>query len=523
MVPDGPPHTVVDVSVMDLCSTVGEPSACHSAPILPGRRPRSWMRRVSSRWCVAVLVGLAATGCTAGEPVVSTVALRGFAPPEWEAVLGGDSKQDPTTIGAQLDALSNIVDAGAARDAARAAWLGELGAGPAVAGYHLATPVAACTQVRVLGVSPWEASPGVAKAAVAWQGACQNDIDALDAVLVRVAYVYLVRDEGRWVAVQPGEAPQPAERPASGDVGAWMLEELVCSNGATARIEVARAWAELCADAAAAGIEVIAEVGYRSAVDQQRLWDEAVEAYGRTEAARRVAHSDGAACSSRHCAGEALDVSGSEALSWLGQTVACVAVSGTNDGARRDVTDGTCRPDERTVARREQYGFRAPLAMSPGHLEWGLALVDAGDECNDSPARAVPAMVAAVWRCELRSRGAANASEVAAQAVAVAECASGFSPGARVLDGRYAIEPHPVSRRTYRGQGVFGLDPDVVGRLVAGGDATDAWANTTAAVRWWMLERAAGRSGWGPFVCTSDDGVLENVLAGGAPAWAREY
>jgi hypothetical protein len=468
--------------------------------------------------CVASVV---LSGCSTPQAVSTGEPPRAFRAPAWEEILGGDSKQDPTSIGARLEATSNIADAATARAAARAAWLGELGVGPAVSGYHLGVPTAACTGVRIVGVSPWEVAPGAAKALVAWQGTCQNDVDALDAVVVRVAYVYLARVDGAWVAVQPGSLPQRAERPVSEPVSEWLLTELACSSGERARIEVAAAWAELCADAKAAGVVVEASDAHRTADEQRALWDEAVREYGRDEAARRVGYSDGVACSSRHCAGEAIDVrAGEAALRWLRATTACAAL----DGSTREVVDGAaCQPDERAVARFEQYGFTAPLAMSPSHLEWGLQLSSVDDECNDSPARPVPELIAAVWRCELRGLGADRAADVAAQAVAVAKCASGFAPGARVLDGRYAIAEHPVSKKTYPGQGVFGLPPDVVGKLVAGGEVADAWASTTAAVRWWLLERSAGRDGWGPFVCTSDDGVLTDALAGGTPEWARAY
>jgi hypothetical protein len=276
----------------------------------------------------------------------------------------------------------------------------------------------------------------------------------------------------------------------------------------------------MCAAAAKDGVVLQVVSGWRSVAEQQERFEGAVEFYGsRDEARRHVAVSEREACASRHCAGEALDVEmDNAAASWLRQVVACRRIDGSI------VEVGSCRQDERAVVRLEKYGFAEPLATSPGHLEYTMALNElSGDACADSPSAQVPTLIVEVFKCSTRELGVVPA-DLLRQALVVAECSSKWNPAARMFDGRYANVTHPDSGRFYAGVGLFGLTPRQVSKLVAGGEANDAWQHTLAAARLYVAEVQAGRNGWGPFVCGSGDAAVTSVIAPAAwPSWMTLY
>jgi hypothetical protein len=458
-------------------------------------------------------------GCSDAAPAsVLTVRAREFSTREWDDALGGDSGFDASA----LEGLSDLgAEAPAAIAVAKAVAVAETsGVGRDThEAYFVDAQPAGCSGVNVVAASAFSLGTlgGVqyAKALVAWHGSC-----AVPVVNPSIMPLYLSYQNGKWQPEAPGTLPQVAETPLSGDIPQWSLKELECSNGAKARIEVALAWQQMCQAAAADGVKLHVTSGWRSVAEQQSRFEGAVEFYGsREEAKRHVAVSERAACASRHCAGEALDVTmDPTAAAWLHDVRACRRA----DGSVVEVTQ--CRDGERAVLRLETYGFSEPLATSPGHLEYTLALNDLSEgSCADSPSSQVATMIVEVFRCGLRELGVVSPTTLR-QALLVAECASRWKPSAKMLDGRYAQTAHPVSGRFYAGEGLFGLTQRQVSKLVAGGEVSDGWANALAAARLYVAEVRSGRNGWGPFVCATGDAAVPGVLATASwPSWMAMY
>lgn len=459
-------------------------------------------------------------------PVGLETRAREFYAPEWGGVLGGDSVEGASITFSKLNELSNLgVEAGVVRDAVARVLRADLtGEGrEEFSSYFVAVPEAACTGVSVIGVSPF--SMGVVggieyvKAIAAWSGTCRVPPSA-EPVFVSTLYMQREVGESAWQPVREGAIAQTAESVGAVDLPAWALGPLECAVDVRARWEVAAAWSAMCTDAAAAGVPLVAVSGWRSAGEQANRFLGAVEFYGsREEAERYVAFSDRAACASRHCAGEAIDVQMDQAAStWLREVVGCRrSVGGVVLGA-------SCRPGEEPISRMEQYGFVEPLASSPGHLEYVLPVnAVSADGCEDSTGGAPAAVVASVFRCTLRELGEVN-DDVVREALVVAECESGLNPRAEQLQGAYRNEAHPQSGRKYEGSGLFGLTRAQVRDFVAGGRVEDPWANTLAAARIFVAERQSGREGWGPFVCARGDAAVRAVLPQQTwPEWVLQY
>jgi D-alanyl-D-alanine carboxypeptidase len=449
---------------------------------------------------------------------VLTVRPREFSAPAWDKVLGGDGTIDTNALDGLSDLGSDTADVLAVARAVVVADVSGVGR-DAYPAYFADTQPAACTNVTATAASAYSLGEisGVhyAKALVVWSGSCSVPVPS-----AALGAVYLTKQGNSWQPEAPGMLPQQQETPLSSEVPDWALEALVCSNGQRARIEVALAWEQMCKAAAADGIALNVVSGWRSAAEQQDRFEGAVEFYGsREEARRHVAISEREACASRHCAGEAIDVEmTTEAAAWLRQVVACRRV----DGSIVEVS--SCRENERGVLRLEQYGFAEPLATSPGHLEYTMALNElSGGACADAPSAQVPTLIIEVFKCSTRELGPVSAT-LLRQALVVAECSSGWNPAAKMLDGLYANSAHPATGKFYDGVGLFGLTQRQVSKLVAGGEAADAWQHALAAARLYVAETQAGRDGWGPFVCGAGDAAVPSVIAPTSwPAWMTLY
>ena len=483
-------------------------------------------RRFHTAIVLSVVLALVSACSSAATPVeVLKTSPRDFYDPAWIAALGGDLAAGETADFSKLNSIDNLgFEAPTVRDAVTAVWLADVtGQGrEAFAAYFATTQPGTCSSVKVIGVSPFSmgsvGSVEYIKALVAWSGVCTAQA-ATNAA--QVATVYMTRDDRGWQPVHEGAIPQVAEQVATSEIPSWALGLLPCSKAETARWELVAAWGQMCKDAAAAGVTLRVDSGWRSSTEQADRFAGAVEFYGSREVAEKyVAFSDRAACASRHCAGEALDVvMDTASSSWLRALVGCQRVDG---GV---VLGAACRSDERAVLRMEQYGFVEPLASSPGHLEYVLnvAPVEA-DGCEDSPGGVPATLVVAVFRCTLRELGTPN-DETLREALAVAQCESGMNPQGRQMQGEYRDRAHPVTGRVYEGAGLFGLTDRQVTDLVAGGRPQDAWANTLAAARLYVRESQSGRDGWGPFVCAKGDAAIPAVLTASTmwPAWIMTY
>jgi hypothetical protein len=88
------------------------------------------------------------------------------------------------------------------------------------------------------------------------------------------------------------------------------------ANPAVARLDpdLLRALRRAATDAAAHGIEIVVNSGWRSAADQERLRRQAVSQYGSARAAARWVASAG---TSSHVSGHAVDIGPARASAWL--------------------------------------------------------------------------------------------------------------------------------------------------------------------------------------------------------------
>lgn len=402
---------------------------------------------------------------------------------------------------------------------------------------------ARCSEVQVHAVSP-AALPtvqyenadvvGYAKVLVAYTGTCAEVTYTLTDP--GVAYVYLAHTtQDGWVPVRSWQVPaRTAAAAAATEPYDWELDQLTsCTNDTVIRnrIAVVDAFEQMCAAAAADGVAVTAVTGYRTRAEQASAFQDAIQVYGSEVAARqRVAYADADVCTSKHCSGLAFNVDPTdEALTWLSATVGCVDVDGTVTAAT------SCTQDQTPVANAARWGFSAPLAISPGYLEFTLALPSDADSSLRAPncaATGVPVanQVAAIFRCRLAREGIVGTAQdtVVAQALVVSRCESGWSPSAAAFGGRYATQVNPTDGLLYTQRGLFMLSKDIADAgWVDGGQEgrDDAVANINAAASLWL-----STGGWEQFGCaTGTTGGFESgpVLPqyGGPelPAWAFTF
>lgn len=489
----------------------------------------------------------------------------------WEAALGGDdpgAQGDDTHLETLGDPANSNLGAGdfraaatLASEVARAEVLGE--GRDAYPGYwpdgngtdagRLATTTDVCDDATVTVASPQalplERSDGAAPADPArWvkvlvvlrTTGCPNPLPAQLAGSPSVLFVYLQRSgSGGYEPVRPSAIParRPVGARSTGVLPDWALEPIEHCAGAAlqARMEVAWAASQMCADAAADGVRIRLTDAFRDASSQEARFSDAVESYGSEELARQfVAESDGEECASRHCAGEAIDASPTaDAAAWLGAVIGCSDHSGTVS----DPVEGSCPTGFARVLRHEAYGFAAPLPDNPWHLEYELPLEPLDDatasrgDCRPATSRAVAEVIAQVWRCRLAEAGLADgdADAVVARALVVARCASGWDPGARAFSGRYDNQPHPALGAPYTRWGLFQVAPGWFEALDPAADPFDAADNADLAATLYLSERQAGRWGFDPFPCAAGNDKLlaDSVLPerGGPPLppWAGMY
>jgi len=486
---------------------------------------------------------------TLGEP--SFEPTTWFAP-QWEEILGGDA---PTAQATSLDAtaLARATDLSARDVPAVSALMADLAFAAAsgsgrepfdayFARNHRRIGQATipggefCRDVSVLAVSsftlPIAPTGSFVKSLVAWTGNCPYPPPSLfgeGVAPVYVNFLYAARTEvlpyevpqlpyGGWAPLHPVEIPgtRMFAGTATSLPDAWEVRDLAACAlpGVAARIEIATAFEALCQEAN--GLPLLAVEGLRSPEEQLERFERAVASYGSERAARaRVAYSDGGICESMHCAGEAIDVAPEEGvLRWLQAEVACLGPSG--------LSSSPCGAGARPVTRLERYGFVAPHASQPYHLEFAIGTLDAdADLYGDCTPGGVPLRerIVAVFTCRIMESGLGyeTPASVIGEAIAVAQCTSNLDPGFVVHGGKYVDRPHPTTGGLDTRTGIFGLSAEVAARWIPSPyTAAMATANIDAAARIYLDERSWGRWGWAPFACASaDDGfITDSVLVG---------
>ncbi len=478
-----------------------------------------------------------------GEPAERWPTPEAFSLPVWDESLGGDQGIDDADYAA-LNAVADdpavsgmtVADAQSVADVAGRVINAELtGAGRARwSDYFAATgpaatpcaPVIAARSPAALPV-PAERSDGrrYAKVLVAWYGTC-GTLTA-SASSPQIAYVYLADGGSGWEPVPSASVPRRAEADptALGGVPDWALSPLgECGGGSVelrARPEVVAAFDVMCRAAAADGVALTPTSAYRDPRDQQQRFDAAVEAYGSEAEARRwVSSPQGSVCTSRHCAGAAIDVDPAQpgALEWLGAVVGCVQAGGSVQAG------GACPAGARSITNAERFGFAATIVDQPWHLEYALPLLPVAGDCSTSATASVAEQISGIWRCELRSAGivGGEADTVARSAVVVARCASGWNAGWVVDAGQWVDTPNPSTGATATRAGIFAIDRAVADRYIEGGYAriADPVANVTAAAQLWLAEYRAGRDPWSYWSgCTSGLPAYGGTL----PEWTLAY
>jgi len=498
---------------------------------------------------LVILYATRGGGDTRGEPSFDPTA---WFTPQWEELLGGDASMvqapvlDAVALAQATDLAPRDVPAVSALMSdlalAAASGSGREQFGAYFARNHRRIGQATipggefCRDVSVLAVSsftlPIAPTGSFVKSLVAWTGNCPYPPPSLfggNAAPLYVNFLYAARTEvlpyevpqlpyGDWAPLHPVEIPgtRMFAGASTSLPDAWEVRDLAACTlpGVAARLEVATAFEALCQEAN--GLPLLAVEGLRSPEDQRERFLRAVESYGSERAARaRVAYSDGELCESMHCAGEAIDIAPEEGvLRWLQAEVACLGPSG--------VSPAPCGPGSRPVTRLERYGFVAPHANQPYHLEFAIGTLDAdADLYGDCTPGGVPLpeRIVAVFTCRIMESGLGyeTPATVIDEALAVAQCTSNLDPGFVIHGGKYTEQPHPLTGDVDSRTGIFGLSADVAARWIPSPyTASMATANIDAAARIYLDERSWGRWGWAPFACAAaDDGfITDSVLVG---------
>lgn len=467
--------------------------------------------------------------------------------PGWEAVLGGDTAPTASTWATLGDpARSDLppADAAVLADLGRRVTVADLtGAGrDALAGLYppaSGTPATVrCTRVQLLASAAAKlpvAGPGrYAKVLTAWTGTCgPTDPGAADTP--QVTYTYAHATAAGWQPVRawavPVAAPPTTDPQAVAEPADWQLTALTgCGTGNStfrARLEVAPAFAAMCRAAATDGVTLTVESAYRSRAEQAKLFTDAVNYYGSPDAARRwVAYADSTTCTSKHCAGTAINVVPTPAaLRWLTATVGC-------DTGGQIVAATSCAVGSTVVPRSARYGFIAPASQVPGYYEFVVPLTADGPapaDCNPAGV-SVAQMVASIFRCRLSLAGVRPdvTADVVAQALVVSRAESGWNAAARAYAGRFAVDPNPADGKTYTQAGVFLISAAVAdaGWVPGGKDAlTDPVANINGAASLWLATRGFEQFGTatGRGAGFTAGPVLPQYGGPPLPKWAGQY
>lgn len=505
------------------------------------------LRQLGSRLLGGVLsVVLAAvllTACSSPRPEGSSAL-----PPSqyqsgwWTGQLGGDQPVGAAQIGVLNDLAHSDLSPGNAKllaELGRVAGLAEFqGSGrESFAGYFSTSAPALCTGVSVTSSSPVVLpvnTPGGinttnwAKILVTYTGRCQGS--ALRANDVQAAYFYAVLNGG-WELVHEYQVPGSSNvDPVGVDASpaSWQMQHFSnCGSPGNREFQdlivVVAAFEVMCRDAQAQGVHLVVASAYRTRAEQAALFSRAVSVYGSEAKARQyVAFADGAVCTSRHCAGAALDLSSDHGgLAWAHAVVGCLAGHTISLGTK------SCPRGATPIQRLERYGFAAPAVQIPEYLEFVLATSSAPQNCSPPPATSVATKVASIWRCRLQLAGVSPAEtrRVVAAAEVVSLCESGWNPAARAYGGTWSTTPNPVDGKTYTNQGVFMISAHQAARFAPpGASMLEPVANINAAANLWLATRSFAAFGCATGHGSFDHGpVLTEYGGPPLPTWAYSY
>jgi murein DD-endopeptidase MepM/ murein hydrolase activator NlpD len=206
--------------------------------------------------------------------------------------------------------------------------------------------------------------------------------------------------------------------------------------------------------------------------------------------------------------------------------------------ARREAAARRARQLEIKKLRMQQYADTQQAAAEERRASepWSaLADMPQSAQCDTIEGDDIPQLVADIFRCHLRAAGFSEAEVwwVAAEAVVVAGCESGFEPEIVVFNGAYKKRAHPLTGSRYTAAGVFQFIRRTANDWIVGGygNVFDATANIDAAARLYLHNRAQGLDGWEDWACDAvNDGFAKaSVLptwSGGPdelPEWAFRY
>jgi hypothetical protein len=450
----------------------------------------------------------------------------------WDTALGGDTAGELSLVGLNGAVIGEVPDSGAALDLAGRFSVARLtGAGGFAALDD--SPFASrepdsliadrCTDVEPFAVSvmalPEDGSTRYAKAVVLYRGACP---DQLERQAVRVTYVYLANTGSGWVPVRETQVPWSANEVIGGGATTPPEDSLATLQGCVADTvqeplqllsEAAASWEVMCDDAARDGVELRAVSALRDPSEQAERSVAAGELFNDPLTAQRwVASSDRNGCASRHCAGAAVDVDGAAGQRWVSTITGCLGGQTLSEPV-----DKKCPSGSSPVTRASSYGFVLPLKAQPWHLEfvWPTSAPQQ-TTCAPPLSASVPEMIGSIWRCRIGAAGfsAERARVIAAEAVLVGKCTSGWNPGALEAGGRWRTEVDPATGIRRDGAGVFLLDSVDAQQFVPGGVdfVRDARANISGAAALWISGNQNG-DGWVPWPCAK-----QTAPSAGGPA-----
>jgi hypothetical protein len=506
---------------------------------------RNWLRVLLAAAlcvvCVAYLID--ATSQAPTRHAVSVTPPEQYFAPLWQRILGSDKALNSAML-AELGNLANsdltAPDARAVSVLADRLAIAQLsGAGRASFGtYFAGAAPPLCTAVHIEATSPAQlpvtrAAPGsvvtrYSKVAIVYRASCPSPANT-----DRVLYLYFAHTTA-WAPVHDFSVPgflaistqNPSPTPPD-----WALHSFsTCgaSSNATYRdlIVVVDAFEIMCADAQRAGVSLVLSSALRTPSEQAALFAQAVATYGSVSAATRwVAYATATTCSSRHCAGTALDIADTDtpALDWLHQIVGCIS------GVTVVLNQSSCPSGSLSLSRMQRYGFVNPDPQIPSYLDFVLPTYGSiQNSCSPPSSLSVPQIIASVFRCRLEAAGidpTTTATEVAS-ALVVSRCESSWNPAALAFGGRWLTTPDPATNRTYDNAGVFMLSSTQARTYVPGGPAarTSTSASANGAASLWLTTRS-----WAAFGCATGHGafdagpVLPQYGGPPLPAWSLAF
>ena len=366
-------------------------------------------------------------------------------------------------------------------------------------------------------------NPPIAKVLLIWTGTCSDLVKKTtsktmsgpeqpglgDPNSFQASFVYLLYDvnTSSWLPIRVTQLPGSAA--GVQDSGYHRIKPLVqsvkCFAGQPVRlqIEAAQALKSLCSEAEINGIYIKAIGGLRSFSVQSKYYQKVVENFGVLPSIIENP-GDNNICTSRHCSGWAVDVTGPNVATWLSKIVGCQLSSGL---IIKVMSDGSCPLDQLPVPNALQWGFSQPSSTIPTHLEYSLppSNIRWVANCSPSPSSSVVEIVTATWRCVLGRAGlpAEEVQNIVAMAVATSRCLSGWNATA-------VVNPNNFSSAS--SAGVFLLNPEFV-KKNSRGTVFSSSANSIAAAKLYLQERTTGLSGFSNWACAPSS----------APQWAYRW